>query len=339
MAVPGIGGDLYPVQFGSPVATVEPIPLSAIQDARRRLGSLAVRTPMIPLDPSGEPGTVLLKLENLQPTGSFKVRGAGNSILRALDRGPLPGVYTTSAGNMAQALAWHARRLGIPCTTIVPDTAPETKLAGIRRYDAEILQLPWEEVWNITLRGEYAPLRDRLYVPPFNHPDMIAGNGTIGLEIFEDHPEVEIVYVAIGGGGLITGIASALRALKPSVRVIAVEPETATAFTASLEAGQAREVHRTPSFVDGSGSLSVFPEMWDRLNGLVTESRVVSLQDTASAIRFLFERHHVVAEGAAGTAVAAARAGAHDPSTSVAVVSGGNLDPAKLWTILSGAVP
>lgn len=316
-----------------------PVSIASIRRARERLGSLVLRTPIVPTESPEGGGPLYLKLENLQPTGSFKVRGAGNSILAARENGTLYGVYTTSAGNMAQALAWHAQRLGVPCTTIVPETAPEAKLAGIRRFGAEILQLPWDEVWNITLRAEYPPFRDRLYVPPFNHPNMIAGNGTIGLEIFEDLPEVETVYVAIGGGGLIAGIASALRDLKPSVRVIAVEPETATAFTTSLREGKASEVTRTPSFVDGSGSSSVFPQMWSRLDGLVKESRVVTLEETAASIRFLFERHRVVAEGAAGTAVAAARRDGGRPGVSVAVVSGGNIDPAKLWTILSGSVP
>ncbi len=316
-----------------------PITIGAIREARKRLGTSILRTPLIPLDGSQDGHRIFLKLDNLQPTGSFKVRGAGNSILSALERGPVRGVYTTSAGNMAQALAWHARRLGVPCSTIVPDTAPKAKLEGIRRYGAEIVQLPWDQVWDITLRGTYAPLQDRLYVPPFNHPDMIAGNGTCGLEIFEDLPEVDTVFVPIGGGGLIGGVASALRDLAPSVRVIAVEPETATAYSESLRQGRPSQVTRTPSFVDGSGASSVFPEMWERLNGLVSESRVVSLSDTASGIRYLFERHHVVAEGAAGTAVAAARLEDPAPSTAVALVSGGNIDPAKLMTVLSGSVP
>jgi threonine dehydratase len=318
---------------------MEPVSLDDIGRARARLGTLILRTPLIPVDPADAAGPVFLKLENLQPTGSFKVRGAGNSILSARERGPVRGVYTTSAGNMAQALAWHARRLGIPCTTIVPDTAPEAKLAGIRRFGAEILQLPWDDVWKITLDGAYGPLEDRLYVPPFNHPDMIAGTGTIGPEIVEDLPAVDRVYVPIGGGGLIAGIASALHALRPTAKVIAVEPVTAAPFAASLQAGAPREATRTPSFVDGSGASSVFPQMWARLNGLVRESRVVSLEETSAAIRLLFERHRLVAEGAAGTAVAAARRDAVAGSTTVAVVSGGNIDPQKLMTILSGSVP
>ncbi len=317
----------------------EPVTLDSIRAARKRLGPLVLRTPLIPTEPTSRDGRAFLKLENLQPTGSFKVRGAGNSLLAALERGPVEKVYTTSAGNMAQALAWHAQRLGVPCTTIVPDTAPEAKLAGIRRYGAQILQLPWDEVWDITQKGSYAPFREALYVPPFNHPDMIAGNGTIGLEIYEDFPDVDTVYVAIGGGGLISGIASALRDLRPSVRVVAVEPSTAAPFAKSLKAGEASEVERIPSFVDGSGAMNVFPQMWARLNGLVRESRVVSLDETARAIRYLFERHRIVAEGAAGTAVAAARREDNESRNSVAVVSGGNIDPGKLMTILSGSVP
>jgi len=321
------------------MVSTERVSVDSILRARERLGAIVLRTPLLPMEGPAGGRRTYLKLENLQPTGSFKVRGAGNSVLAALERGPVPGVYTTSAGNMAQALAWHAARMGLPCTTIVPDTAPQAKLAGIRRFGANIVQLPWDEVWSITLNGVYAPLRENLYVPPFNHPDMIAGNGTIGVEIFEDLPDVETVFVPIGGGGLITGIASALKAQKPSVRVIAVEPETATPFTTSLREGRPCQVDRTPTFVDGSGASSVFPEMWERLRGLVTESRVVSLKETAAAIRFLFERHRVVAEGAAGTAVAAAQAERSGGSPSVAVVSGGNIDVGKLTTILSGSVP
>ena len=321
------------------MGTPAPVSLEAIQEARRRLGSLVLKTPLIPLFDPDRRGRIYLKLENLQPTGSFKVRGAGNSVLAALERGRVQGVYTTSAGNMAQALAWHAQRAGLPCTTIVPETAPEAKLAGIRRFGAEIVQLPWDEVWDITLKGVYPPLQERLYVPPFNHPDMIAGNGTIGTEIVEELPAVETVFVPIGGGGLIAGIASAIQQLKPSAHVIACEPETAAPFTASLKSGQPAQVNRIPSFVDGSGASSVFPEMWARLQGLVTESRVVSLKDAAAAIRLLFERHRVVAEGAAGTAVAAALSESGSRSVSVAVVSGGNIDVGKLATILSGAIP
>jgi threonine dehydratase len=315
------------------------ITLKDVRAARERIGSTILRTPLVPWQGPTGSGQIFLKLDNLQPTGSFKVRGAGNSLAAAAERGRLAGVYTTSAGNMAQALAWHARRLGIPCTAIVPDTAPEIKLAGIRRHGANIVQMSWDGVWDVMTKGYYEPLRDLLYVPPFNSDPMIAGNGTAGLEIFEDLPSVNRVFVPIGGGGLIAGIASALRELGPQIEVIACESEAATPFAASLKAGRASEVNRAPSFVDGIGARNVLPEMWDRLSGLVKSSRVLKLEQVAAAIRYCFETHHIVVEGAAGTAVAAALEDPGDAGPIVAVVSGGNIDAKKLATILDGKVP
>jgi threonine dehydratase len=316
-----------------------PVSLDDIRAARERVSATILRTPLVPWQGPTSRAKIYLKLDNLQPTGSFKVRGAGNSLAVAAENGLVSGVYTTSAGNMAQALAWHARRLGIPCTAIVPDTAPETKLAGIRRHGAKIIQLSWEGVWDVMTEGHYEPLRDSLYVPPFNSHPMIAGNGTAGLEIFEDLPEVQRVYVPIGGGGLIAGIASALRALGPQVEVIACESEAATPFSASLKAGKATEVTRTASFVDGIGARNVLPEMWERLSGLVHASRILSLEKIAGAVRYCFEYHHVVVEGAGAASVAAALDDANPDGPAVAFVSGGNLDTGKLATILEGKVP
>jgi threonine dehydratase len=316
-----------------------PVALEEIRRAQARVGPTILRTPVVPWQGPPEGPRVYLKLDNLQPTGSFKVRGAGNSLAVAAERGRVPGVYTTSAGNMAQALAWHARRLHIPCTAIVPDTAPEVKLAGIRRHGATIVQLPWEKVWDVMTEGHYEPLQDLLYVPPFNSEPMIAGNGTAGLEIFEDLPSVKRVYVPIGGGGLVAGIASALRGLDHRIEVVACESEAATPFAASLRAGKAAEVTRTPSFVDGIGARNLLPEMWERLSGLVKTSRTVSLQRTAESIRSCFEYHHVVVEGAGATSVAAALDDPDPGGPVVAFVSGGNLDPGKLGLILEGRVP
>jgi len=317
----------------------EPVTLEEIRAARERIHSTVLRTPLVPWQ--GPPGRskILLKLDNLQPTGSFKVRGAGNSLAVAVEKGAVAGVYTTSAGNMAQALAWHARRLAIPCTAIVPETAPEVKLAGIRRYGAQIIQLSWEGVWDVMTQGRYEPLGDLLYVPPFNSNPMIAGNGTAGLEIFEDVPNVKRVYVPIGGGGLIAGIATALRALDPRIEVVACETEAAAPFAASLKAGKASEVNRVPSFVDGIGARNVLPEMWSRLSGLVKSSRTLKLEDVATAVRYCFENHHVVAEGAGATTVAAALQDPDPEGPVVAFVSGGNLDAAKLGAILAGKLP
>ena len=318
----------------------ERVTLHEIRAARERIASTVLRSPLVAWQgPPGRAKGIYLKLDNLQPTGSFKVRGAGNSLAAAAEGGPVRGVYTTSAGNMAQALAWHARRLGVPCTAIVPDTAPEVKLAGIRRHGAKIIQLPWEGVWDVMTDGCYEPLRDLLYVPPFNSDSMIAGNGTAGLEIFEDLPEVKKVYVPLGGGGLIAGIAAALRALGPQIEVVACESEAAAPFAASLRAGRATEVTRAPSFVDGIGARNVLPEMWDRLSGLVGSSRVLKLEQIASAIRYCFEYHHIVVEGAGATSVAAALEDPDPGGPAVAFVSGGNLDAAKLVAILQGQVP
>jgi threonine dehydratase len=316
-----------------------PVSVDDVRAARERIRSTVLRTPLIPWE--GPPGQakIFLKLDNLQPTGSFKVRGAGNSLAVAVERGKVSGVYTTSAGNMAQALAWHAHRLGIPCTAIVPDSAPEIKLAGIRRHGAQIVQLSWDGVWDVMTEGRYAPLQDSLYVPPFNSNEMIAGNGTAGLEILEDLPDVKRVYVPFGGGGLIAGIATAIRLQRPEVEVIACEPETAAPFTASLKAGAASEINRTPSFVDGIGTRNVLPEMWARLAGLVRSSRVLTLEQIAAAIRYCFETHHIVVEGAGGASVAAALADGDSNGPVVAFVSGGNIDASKLRVILDGKVP
>src|SRR5437899_7699601 len=207
--------------------------LAAIEAARDRIRSLVVRTPLVRLGVDDAPAEIYLKLENLQPTGSFKVRGAGNSVALLGEKERARGVYTCSAGNMAQALAWHARRLGIPCTVVMPDTAPQTKLAGVRRLGAEIVQLSWDEVWKIGITRVYEPLKHMVFVHPFSEFGMIAGNGTIGLEILEDLPNVDAVVVPYGGGGLIGGIATAIKARRRRTNVYACEPETAAPLAAS----------------------------------------------------------------------------------------------------------
>ncbi len=310
-----------------------------IEDAQKRLKGLAVRTPLVPLNLEGCPSDIYLKLENLQPTGSFKVRGAGNAV-QQLSPGQLQeGVYTCSGGNMALALAWHAHRRGIPCTAIVPDVAAETKLAGIRRYGAEIIQVPFEEMWKVAIDFVYPPLKDRVLVHPFSNEHMIAGSGTIGLEIMEDLPEVDSVVVPFGGGGLFAGIAIAMKSRKPQVKMFGCEPDTGCAFAASLAAGSPTHVDRTPSFLEGTGESDVLPEIWDLVRPLASGSLVVSLKETASAVRMLFERHRVVAEGSGASSLAAALAGKAGKGPVVCVISGGNIDPCTLNKILEGGVP
>ncbi len=281
---------------------------------------------------------IFLKLENLQPTGSFKVRGVSNAIALAGPDVRTRGVYTCSAGNMAQALAWQARENKIPCTVIVPDNAPQTKLEAIKRFGAKIIQASFDEVWNVVVTHRYPPLDGSVFIHPFADIRMMAGNGTAGLEILEDLPDVDSVVVPFGGGGLSVGIASAIRAKRPETRVYAVEPETAAPLSASFAAGSAQEIDRIPSFVDGIGGKSVLPEMWERARVLLLPI-VVSLSEVAAAIRLLIERNRVVAEGAGAASVAAATTGKAGSGKIVCIVSGGNIDSSKLAKILAGEIP
>jgi len=287
-------------------------------------------------DPDRE---IFLKLENLQPTGSFKVRGATNSIALAGPKVRTNGVYTCSAGNMAQALAWQARQRKIPCTVIMPDVAPKTKLQAVERFGAKVIQLSYDEVWKVATERYYEPLADAVFIHPFATREMIAGNGTAGLEILEDVPDVESVVIPFGGGGLTTGVASAVRGKKPNTKIYTVEPETAAPLSASLKAGKAMEIHRTPSFVDGIGGNNVFPEMFGAMKSLVHAALVCSLKEIADSVRLLVERNRVVAEGAGAAGVAAAVSGKAGSGKIVCVVSGGNIDSAVLAKILSGQMP
>jgi threonine dehydratase len=322
-------------------AEVEPIssiPLSAIEAARERIAGSVIHTPLIPLNLEDTPAAVYLKLENLQPIGSFKLRGATNAMALAPADALARGVYTCSAGNMAQGVAWNARRLGVPCTVIVPDHAPETKLAAITRLGAEIVKVPFDAWWEVMLTHTYPGL-DGVFVHPVSDPAVIAGNGTIGLEILEDLPEVDAVIVPYGGGGLSSGIASAIRPLKPDTKMYACEVETAAPLAPSLAAGSPQVARYTPTFVDGIGSTGLLPEMWPLVRRLLDGSIVVSISDVVRAIKLLVERNRVVAEGAGAASVAAALTGEAATRSVVCVVSGGNIDAGKLGEILAGREP
>jgi threonine dehydratase len=249
------------------------------------------------------------------------------------------GVYTASAGNMAQGVAWNARRRGIPSTAVVPDTAPEAKLAAIARLGAEIVPVSFDDWWDVMVTHRFEPLADRFFIHPVSDPNVMAGNGTIGLEILEDLPDVEAVVVPYGGGGLSCGIASALRALAPHVRVFASEVETGAPLAASLAAGEPTEVPYAKSFVDGIGSKAVLPEMWPLARELLAGSLVVSLEQTAAALRLLAERNRDVAEGAGATPVAAALSGGAGTGKVVCVISGGNVNLDTLSIVLAGGTP
>jgi threonine dehydratase len=301
--------------------------------ARDRIAKIVGTTPLIPLE--GVDG-IHLKLETLQPIRSFKLRGATNALAMLSAEELAAGVYTASAGNMAQGLAWAAQQRGVTCTVIVPDGAPRTKLDAARRLNAEVVSLPYAEWWNILATHRYGPLEPAHFIHPVSDVGVMAGNGTIGLEILEDMPDVETVLVPFGGGGLSGGIAAAIRATRPGVRVYGCEVETAAPLRAAFEAGRPVECARTPTFVDGIGGPIVLAEMWPVASRLLAGSLVVSVAEVESAIRTLVERAAVVAEGAGAASVAAGlkRLGGDGPV--VCVVSGGNIDLAVLSRILAG---
>jgi threonine dehydratase len=313
----------------------ERIPLDAIRLARQRIKDATIRTPLIRLPFEG-PREIWLKLETLQPVGSFKIRGARNAVA-ALDQTSLEkGILTASAGNMAVGLAWCARERNIPFTTVVPDHAPATKLSALERLGARIIPVPFDRWWQV-LEERRFEAEAGTFIHPVADVEVMAGNGTIALEILEDLPDVEKVLVPFGGGGLACGIASALKAVGPGTRVIACEVETAAPLAPSLAAGSPQMVTYTPSFVDGIGSSKLLPEMWPAVQGLVEGAVVVSLEETADAIRTLVERIRIVAEGAGAVSVAAALSGRAGGGTICCVVTGGNIDPSRLAAILTKA--
>jgi threonine dehydratase len=316
----------------------EPIALDEITAARERIAGAAVRTPLLRLDIDDAPAEIYLKLECLQPIRSFKLRGAFNAMAKAGREALADGVWTSSAGNMAQAVAWAARRLGIPNSVYVPNTAPRTKIANVQRYGGHVIELPvdeWFEIFRTRRRADASGI----FIHPYSDPDVMAGNGVIGLEILEDLPDVDAILVPWGGGGLSCGIASAVKALRPRTKVFAIEIDTGAPLAPSLAAGQPAEVPFSPGFVDGIGSPFVNAEMFALAQRVLDGALVVDKAQTAAALRLVVERNRVVPEGAAATPVAAALAGLAGGGKVVAVVSGGNIDLVTLVTILQGGVP
>jgi threonine dehydratase len=314
---------------------VEPLAAVGLDDVRaaaQRIRGSVVRTPLLPLEHDGDL-PVHLKLENLQQIGSFKLRGATNS-MAAIDAARLgEGLGTASAGNMGRAVAWLAQRHGVPCTVIVPDTAPAAKLEPMRAMGARIVAEPFEHWWQALEEGGH-PALSGTFLHPVASAAMIAGNGTIGLELLEDLPQVEAVVVPFGGGGLSCGIACAIKALRPHVRVYAAEVDGAAPFAASLAAGHPVKIEHRHSFVDGIGSGSVLAEMWPLASSVLDGSIVVGLEEVAEALRLLANRARVIAEGAGAAALAAALTGRAGDGPVAAVISGGNIDLQVLGEIL-----
>ena len=312
--------------------------LAEIRDARVRVGDIALRAPLVQLDLPSAPAEVWLKLENLQPIGSFKIRGAANALANLTAAELAQGVVTASAGNMAQGVAWCARTLGIPCTVIAPETAPRAKLAAIERLGAHIILAPFERWWQ-TFQDRSYPGICATFIHAFDDPRVMAGNGTIGLEILEDLPEADAVVIPWGGGGLASGIGAAIRALAPGCRIYAAEAESGAPLAAALAAGKPQTVDYRPTFVDGISSRSVFPDMLARAQAVLDGALVSTIGEIAAAVCVLAARARIVAEGAGAAGVAAALAGRAGPGKVVCIVSGGNIDLDRFTAILRGQVP
>jgi threonine dehydratase len=312
------------------------ITLRSVEEARDRIRGIALRTPLIRLNTDA--GTdakdeVFLKLESLQPIGSFKIRGAANAMMRAPRESIELGVLTASAGNMAQGVAYCARKLGVPATVITPDSAPENKLRAVERLGGRIVKVPFDTWWR-TFEERSFPGIDATFVHAFDDPDVQAGNGTIALELLEDLPEVDAIAIPWGGGGLSCGIAAVIKELRPATRIYAVECETGAPLSASLAAGSPQIVDYRPSFVDGIASKTVLPGMFRDAQKLLDGSIIVTLAEAAAAVRFVAERSRVICEGAAACAVAAVLAGKAGRGKVVAIVSGCNIDLAKFGELI-----
>jgi threonine dehydratase len=317
------------------VDPVRPISLAEIEQARGRVAGTALRTPLVRLDLGSNQPEIYLKLENLQPTNAYKIRGATNAVARLSDEERARGVWTISAGNAGQGVAYAAGVFGVPCSVVAIETAPQTKLDRMRALGATIVPVSYTEAWKAAEAHAFEGM-EGTFIHPFDNEHFIAGHGTMGLEIVEDLPGVRAVICAIGGGGLITGVGSAVKALKPDVEIIGAEPETAAPYAYSLERGAASKfADWQASFVDGAGGQSVTERMWQRMRPLVDRSIVVTLDETREAMRLIADKARAVAEGAGALSLAAALTGKAGEGPVVCVVSGGNIDLRKFAELVT----
>src|SRR5436190_16161659 len=316
---------------------VRPTALSEIRTARERIAKTIVRTPLVRLQLGPEFPDIRLKLENLQPINAYKLRGAANSVALLSEEQRKRGVWTISAGNAGQGVAYAARAAGVPCTVVVVETAPKSKLERMKALGAKLIPVPYEIAWK-ALDERSFPGVDGTFIHPFDDDDFIAGHGTMGLEILEDAPDTAAIIAAIGGGGLITGVASAIKALRPQTKVFGVEPETAAPAALSFERGSPQAfTNWKASFVDGAGGQSMFPRMWERMKPVVDGYLLVTLEETKSAMRLMAEKARIISEGAGALPLAAALSGRAGKGPIVAVVSGGNIDLKKFYELIAQA--
>ena len=317
-----------------PTEAVRPITLDEIRAARTRIAGTIARTPLVRLELGPGQPDIRLKLENLQPINAYKLRGAANAVALLPESERRRGVWTISAGNAGQGVAYAARQAGVPCTVVVIETAPAAKMERMRALGARLVPVPHEVAWKALEERAYAGV-EGAFVHPFDDHDFIAGHGTMGLEILEDAPDTVAVIAAIGGGGLVAGVGSALKALKPAIKLWGVEPDTAAPTARSLEMGSPQVFEGwQASFVDGAGGRSVFPRMWERMKPVLDGCIVVSLEQTRQAMRLLAEKSRVIAEGAGALSVAAALTGKAGQGPIVAIVSGGNVDLKKFCELI-----
>ena len=317
------------------IEPVRPISLSDIDQARERIAGTVLRTPLVKLDLPGSAADIYLKLENLQPTNAYKIRGAANAVAALSDDERARGVWTISAGNAGQGVAYAARSFGIPCSVVAIETAPQTKLDRMRALGARIVPVSYEQAWQAAEAHAFDGV-DGTFIHPFDNHNFIAGHGTMGLEIVEDLPEVATIIAAIGGGGLITGVGSAVKALRPQARVIGSEPETAAPFAHSRSQGAAGKFPNwKASFVDGAGGQSVTERMWQRMRPIVDDSAVVTLDEVRAAMKLIAEKSRTIAEGAGALSLAAALSGRVGEGPIVCIVSGGNIDLGKFAELVA----
>ena len=313
---------------------VRPIELSEIRAARERVAGTIVRTPLVRLELGPDFPDVRLKLENLQPINAYKLRGAVNAVAMLSESERTRGVWTISAGNAGQGVAYAARQAGVQCSVVVIETAPEAKIARMRALGAKLITVPYHVAWK-ALDDRAYPGVEGTFVHPFDDDNFIAGHGTMGLEILEDAPDTKAVIASIGGGGLITGVGSALKALRPEIKIWGVEPETAAPMSLSLAAGSPQQFNGwKSSFVDGAGGQSVFPRMWERMKPIVDGSLVVSLEETRRAMQLMAEKARIISEGAGAMPLAAALTGKAGNGPIVCIVSGGNVDLKKFCELI-----
>ena len=314
---------------------IRPIQLSEIEQARERIAKTIIRTPLVRLDLGSDFPDIRLKLENLQPINAYKLRGAANAVALLSESERKRGVWTISAGNAGQGVAYAAREAGVPCAVVVIETAPKSKLERMRALGAKLIPVSYDVAWN-TLEKRSFPGADGTFIHPFDDDNFIAGHGTMGLEILEDAPDTAAVIASIGGGGLITGVGSAIKALKPKTKIFGVEPETAAPAALSFKIGSPQVFKDwQPSFVDGAGGQSVFPRMWERMKYVVDDFFVVSLEEAKKAMRLMAEKTRVISEGAGALPLAAALSGKAGKGPIVAIVSGGNIDLNKFCELIA----